>query len=138
MINLYRAEADDILAVLLYGAPFLSMLTARTIIVSLLKMSGNPMTGMHTDKLRRFFGSDVVLFMLTLVTSGIVVIAALNAASLDYILEVLSVMRREWGAIGWLVSFIWCLHVTAPCIVGLMLVVGRHRRIKKYGHMYNH
>jgi hypothetical protein len=122
MVDLYSAKTDEVLGVLVYLAPLMSLIQARTLSLALLRLDG-----------RSRSHSDFLIFGLTLVSSLVVVLTALSKASFAYILEVLSLARSEFGAMGWVSTFVWWLHVIAPFAVGLMLFIGRRRYTMVYG-----
>lgn len=135
MIDLNSTKADGVLMTLFYVAPFLGMITARTIMIAQMKMDGKPIV--HGDKLTRFTGNDITIFVMTLICSLIVVVDTLKKASFAYVLDVLTTTRSELSHIGWALTFVWWLHIIAPFAVGLMLSIGRRRRFKRYGHVAN-
>ena len=128
-MNLSSTDQDHLLLLLMLGAP-LGLLTERTIHLAMYKADGIMHRG---DKLSRAISRDSVIFLLTLATSLGALLPPALKYGVDDIVQLLTKARHDFPVLGWALTVVVIMHAVAPFIVGICLLIGRRKRIKRYG-----
>lgn len=131
MIDLYSAQADQVLR-FLYGGAITILITGRTLELAITKLDGD-VHWYRPGPVMRFTNRDSTIFVLTLVVSLIAWLPAVWISSPAYVLDMLSMARNDLGFLGWALSVSVFYNFFAPFAVALMLYIGRTRRVRKWG-----
>lgn len=124
-------EADKLFGLLILGGLLLA-LTARIGHLAIVKADGTSL------QIKNIFWRDSVIFLSTLVISLGALLPILIQYELGDVLHYLSALRDASWPFGWAVTLTMATHVFAPFMVGLCLLIGRHRRTKQTRGIYAH
>lgn len=128
MVDLNTPQANDMTLALLVMGP-VGFLTVRAIHAAMVKSVGQAQY--NPTPIVKFASRDITLFMMTLLSSVVVVTLVLNAGSLHYLMAYLSAARTA-SMLGWVLTIVWWMHCIAPMVVATFLLIGRRRRKAKY------